>query len=1461
MEAGTAIAIGTLCAKVVSIIGKYYLDVKDAESTISYLAKEIQDVGNVMQRVHELLNNSSKLPVSASLETTIKQALSDMELLENKLDPGKGAKAMKRFGKRALKWPFNKAETEGWIDRFQRLKTTVNLALNTDQTSLLVELHEDQVTTGQERQLGKLPFAASACFDSYHRQHETECIENTRVELLQRLHEWSVDHKQPLFWLSGMAGTGKSTIARTLAHRFKSEKILGGNFFFSRASGEANNAAKLVGTLAHHLANVSPNLKEFICEAISSHEDVIRQGLRNQWKELVFTPLSRAQLGGRLSLNIVIDALDECGSEDDIRLILQLFVEVKDLKNIDLGIFITSRPEVVIRLGFEDMPGIIHQNLDLRDVPRHIVEHDISVLLNREFDNMRLQHKLHDWPSEHDKRLLVQRSDCLFIYAVTACRYIGDIDWDPKERLGEILNGGSTSGEATAQLDAMYMHVLKHALAEGRSEADTGRLCDRFKRVVGSIVTLYDELSVSTLAQLLAMQPTRVDVALGRLHAVLNVPPNESSPIRLLHPSFHDFLLNEERCGDKRFCVDEALMHSELVSICLGVLSTALKRNSCLLPTPGSPPQDVDQKTLDRHIPKHVQYACKYWVDHLVGTRSDLRGQSGLCDDGRVHMFFQKDFLHWLEAMSLMGKMSQAVLMVIELANLPELGEFQALRAMIEDARRFILRHRAIIEEAPLQTYASALVFSPTGSLIRKSYQDQFPAWLTRLPAVDKGWGNFVRTLVLDRRISAIAFSSNGKYLASGIRAGPITLWDATTGALNCNLEGHKDDVTSMVFLHNQDLASVSLDGTMRVWEPVTGVTRHILDIPTDDYIQASPSISIMPNGDLAVLCLDRNLRIWSWDKGSFEEPVLQAFKIRSVIGCLAQGMLVVIVFQRIKTFRKIVLFDSITRAAQILEVDDPQLRYSGGAAISSHNMIAWTSKDGSIVLYNAVTGSISELGARKDTANVLAFCPDGKGVVSGSPRSVFLWDLATQARTLIGKTGQYLEHVEISPDGKQIATSSNEHNYLIHIWELCHEAVEDMPKSSFGGYRLLFSPDGEQIAATSLGSVDIRLYNTTNEQSVSTLRISEANVRGIDNLKFSPNGKLLAASYDDGTILLWDSRTGRKEKCLRSGGGSISNLAFSSDGTQLASGNMYGELQIWDPRTGNLQHELMFELRQGSSDILSMTFSFDGKRFASVESSVDDTGPSIVVGLWNTATEQMLHYAEHSFSEESCAIAISPSNRYLVYQSQKQTLTIYDTENKNQRNSITCREDIVSNLAFSGNSRVIALGSSAKSIELWDVELARPIEIIPNVLCWSLSFSADESYLEFDRGHVQISRFNEDTSKESSTPLSRWRYYDGWMMEGERRMLKLPLDFGQAPGHRRVGHHNGLFTFGLGDGIRYLGFTQGEVVTDDIEHNKSMDYLSGALAKHSTGLAIEISAAKLAERRETGKSNPSLPT
>jgi hypothetical protein len=167
---------------------------------------------------------------------------------------------------------------------------------------------------------------------------------------------------------------------------------------------------------------------------------------------------------------------------------------------------VTSRPETAIRLGFRDIPEIIYQDLILYDIPRSIIEQDISVFVRYKLGNIRTQHKLlPDWPNEKDVKLLVQRSDCLFIYVATACRFINNQEWSPEEQLSLIFKNNATDASPTVKLDNIYTQVLKSSVIKNCKGQEKVRLSKGFKQTVGSIVILFDVLSAAALAELLSI--------------------------------------------------------------------------------------------------------------------------------------------------------------------------------------------------------------------------------------------------------------------------------------------------------------------------------------------------------------------------------------------------------------------------------------------------------------------------------------------------------------------------------------------------------------------------------------------------------------------------------------------------------------------------------------------------------------------------------------------------------------------------------------------------------------------------------------------------------------------------------------------------------------------------------------------------------------------------------------------
>jgi hypothetical protein len=180
-----------------------------------------------------------------------------------------------------------------------------------------------------------LPYAIDAPFNSYQRQYEPACLPDTRVELLREIYQWAgVKDEQCIFWLNGLAGTGKSTIARTISRRYFEQNRLGASFFFSRGGGDVGNAVKVVTSIAVQLANSIPTLHQYISEAVVKNNDIASKGLRDQWNLLIFQPLSQLKVGSVTSpVVIVIDAVDECEGDNDIRSILQLLADTNNPEN------------------------------------------------------------------------------------------------------------------------------------------------------------------------------------------------------------------------------------------------------------------------------------------------------------------------------------------------------------------------------------------------------------------------------------------------------------------------------------------------------------------------------------------------------------------------------------------------------------------------------------------------------------------------------------------------------------------------------------------------------------------------------------------------------------------------------------------------------------------------------------------------------------------------------------------------------------------------------------------------------------------------------------------------------------------------------------------------------------------------------------------------------------------------
>jgi hypothetical protein len=377
-------------------------------------------------------------------------------------------------------------------------------------------------------ELDRLPSAAGAAFNSFDRQQDPTCLPDTRVGLLQEICDWTDGQdEQCIFWLNGLAGTGKSTIARTIAQRYYKEERLGASFFFSRGGGDVSHAGKFFTSIAVQLANNVPSLQQYIYDAITKRKDVASQSLRDQWHQLVLYPLSKLNCNAcQCSYVLIVDALDECDDDNNVRIILQLLAEARSLKTVRLRVFLTSRPEIPIRHGMYRIPQPEHQDFVLQNIPPAIINHDISLFLEYNLGIIGQEWTLGaGWPGEQALRQLVLNASGLFIWAATACRFICEGKRFALERLDTILKGSSSAVTAPEKhLNEIYIAVLKHTISSDYTDEEKEKLCGMLKHTLGSVVVLLSPLSAFSLSRLLHLPKEDVDRTLEDLYAILDIP-------------------------------------------------------------------------------------------------------------------------------------------------------------------------------------------------------------------------------------------------------------------------------------------------------------------------------------------------------------------------------------------------------------------------------------------------------------------------------------------------------------------------------------------------------------------------------------------------------------------------------------------------------------------------------------------------------------------------------------------------------------------------------------------------------------------------------------------------------------------------------------------------------------------------------------------------------------------------
>ncbi|QRV86917.1 CHAT domain protein [Ceratobasidium sp. AG-Ba] len=501
----------------------------------------------------------------------------------------------------------------------------------------------DQIETSYR--LNRLPYSVEARYRAATKDGLARevCTPNTRVNVLDQLKHWTTDTRNGgVFWLNGMAGTGKTTISASLCEYLESTQRLAASFFCSRQLPTCRDINKIIPSISYQLTAFSLPFRFALSRVLERDPDAYNQAVTQQYAKLVAEPLNRAACAIPDNLIIAIDALDECDNVVGIRQILDALLS--DAWQLPLRFFIASRPEPYIMSTLRRAKGSITE-LRLHEMDPLGVNADIRVYLN---DRLR-----HTNISSSGLEALACQSGALFIYAATAVHHLGSFNFSTLTRLPYILNSSHASTNYGSEgLNNLYTHILGAAFHNSglrvNEQMEMGMLLQ-------TVIYAQQPMTVDVISEILTLD--KEDSVLPLLQHLLSVLRiyEPDGLVTILHESFLEHRHDQSR--SQEFWRDPYVENGRLAQQCAQqLISSELCFHIC-----ESEPSHLayhgignQLQTVRDNITAGLIYACCHLANHL-----ELAKPSQPLIDALSTLVATRLVL-WIEVLNLIGRIDVA---------------------------------------------------------------------------------------------------------------------------------------------------------------------------------------------------------------------------------------------------------------------------------------------------------------------------------------------------------------------------------------------------------------------------------------------------------------------------------------------------------------------------------------------------------------------------------------------------------------------------------------------------------------------------------------------------------------------------------------------------------------------------------------------------------------------------------